>query len=171
MFTDAQRGQAQTYACNLAAGLNDLGIDAKVATFDEAPPMVVSGKFSKFIVYFRRGEDRDRQSLRVCWDTPDGRVNRSARTVPSQNTIDDVAAAILAHDEADEFTLAEKARVHAAHEVIEGLRAEYGLVEDEGDVQIEETEYYSGSFNVTFKTGTPEKTAAVLKALRAAGVL
>jgi hypothetical protein len=170
MFTDAQRSQAQTYACNLSAALNDLGVDARVVRGAEVP-MVTAGKISKFIVYFRRGNDRDSQSLRVCWDTPDGRENRAAKTVPAEKTVADIAAAIRAHDEDDAHTLAERARVNEAHDAVNALRAEYGLVEDEGDVQIEETDYNSGSFNVTFKTGTPEKTALVLKTLREAGIL
>ena len=170
MFTDAQRGQAQTYACNLAASLKDLGIDAKVVRGAEVP-MVVAGAISKFIIYFRRGADRDGQSLRVCWDTSRGRENRAAKTVPAPKTVSDIANAIKAHDEDDARVFADRTRVHAAHDAMAALRAEYGLVEDEGDVQIEETDYNSGAFNVTFKTGTPEKTAAVLKALREAGIL
>jgi hypothetical protein len=171
MFTDAQRGLAQTYACNLSAALNDLGIAAKVTPFEKSPPFVAAGQFSKFIVYFRRGGDRDGQSLRVCWDTPSGRENRAAKSVPAPKTIADIARAIKDHDEADALTLAEHVRVNEAHDAVNALRAEYGLVEDEGDVQITETDYNSGRFDVTFKTGTPEKTAAVLKALRAAGIL
>lgn len=129
MITDEHHAMACAYAEALVTGLKARGVDAMLTIYPNGGlPTVHAGDRvdarTAFVVYFRpvvahrRPGRPGSPSLRVCWDTPTTRVNRPAGSAPTDRTLDDVAAAIKAHETQTADGVADKARVDAAHAAI-----------------------------------------------------